>query len=133
VRNYQLKGIEGLLNKSRAPLNHPNQYPQEVIDKILEARDKTRFCALKIKSRLLKEYQIDISPKGIGYVLKREGKTRKYKRRPKKERVLKMDVKYAFKSYSNYWYFQYSVIDWLTGIAYGNIYEIHSNLESLIF
>jgi len=71
----------------------PNQYPREVIDKILEARDKTRFCALKIKSRLLKEYQIDISPKGIGYVLKREGKTRKYKRRPKKERVLKFKIK----------------------------------------
>jgi hypothetical protein len=44
-----------------------------------------------------------------------------------------MDIKYAIRSFSGYWYFQYSAIDWLTGIAYGNIYEIHSNLESLIF
>jgi len=144
VKNYQQKGLEGLLNRSRAPLNHPNQYSKEIRDKILEVRDRTRFCALKIKSRLLKEYQIDISPRGIGYLLKREGKTREYKRRPKKERILKfkiqepgeliqMDIKYALKSYSGYWYLQYSAIDWLTGIAFGDIYEIHSNLESLIF
>jgi hypothetical protein len=93
---------------------------------------------------LLKEYGIDISVRGIGYLLKREGKTRKYKRRPKKERISKfkikepgelieMDIKYAIKSYSGYWYFQYSAIDWITGIAFGNIYEIHSNLESLLF
>lgn len=144
VRNYQLRGLEGLLNQSRAPLNHPNQYSQEVVDKILEIREKTGFCALKIKQRLLKEYGINISARGIGYVLKSEGKTRKYKRRQKKERIskfkikepgelLEMDIKYAIKSYSNYWYFQYSAIDWLTGIAFGDIYEIHSNLESLIF
>jgi transposase/transcriptional regulator with XRE-family HTH domain len=144
VKKYQLKGIEGLLNQSRAPLTHPNQYSQEIINKILEIRDRTRFCALKIKQRLLKEYGIDISARGIGYVLKREGRTRKYKRRPKKERISKfkieepgelveMDIKYAIKSYSGYWYFQYSAIDWITGIAFGDIYEIHSNLESLIF
>lgn len=44
-----------------------------------------------------------------------------------------MDIKYAIKSYSGYWYFQYSAIDWITGIAFNDIYEIHSNLESLIF
>lgn len=144
VKRYQEKGLKGLLNQSRAPLTHPNKYPQEIIDKILEIRDKTGFCALKIKRRLEKEYEIDISPRGIGYVLKREGKTRKYKRRPKKERILKfkiqepgelleMDIKYAIKSFSGYWYFQYSSVDWVSGIACGDIYEIHSNLESLIF
>ena len=144
VKNYQLRGLDGLLNKSRAPKSHPNQYSKEIVEKILEIREKTGFCAQKIKQRLLKEYGIDISARGIGYVLKREGKTRKYKRRPKKERISKfkikepgelieMDIKYAIKSYSGYWYFQYSAIDWITGIAYGNIYEIHSNLESLLF
>lgn len=144
VRNYIENGPEGLLGQSRAPLSHSNQYPQDIVDKILEVRNRTRFCAKKIKRRLEKEYGIDISSRGIGYVLKREGKTRKYKRRPKKERVskfkiqepgelLEMDIKYAIKSYSGYWYFQYSAIDWLSGIAQGDIYEIRSNLESLIF
>ena len=85
VKNYQLKGLEGLLNQSRSPLTHPNQYPQDIVDKILEIRDKTKFCVLKIKFRLQKEYGIDISPRGIGYVLKREGRTKKYKERFKKE------------------------------------------------
>ncbi len=144
VKKYLEAGPEGLLDQSRAPFNHPNQYSQDIVDKILEIRDRTRFCALKIKSRLEKEYQIDISPRGIGYVLKRKGKTKKYKRKPKKERIskfkiqepgelLEMDIKYAIKSYSGYWYFQYSSIDWLSGIVCGDIYEIHSNLESLIF
>jgi len=144
VRNYQLKGLEGLLNQSRAPLTHPNQYSQEIRNKILEIRDRTKFCALKIKTRLLKECGINISPRGIGYLLEKEGRTRKYKRRPKKERIsrfkieepgelLEIDIKYAIKSFSGYWYFQYSSIDWLSGIAFGDIYEIHSNLESLIF
>lgn len=144
VKNYQERGLEGLLNQSRAPLAHPNQYSQDIVDKILEIRDKTRFCAQKIKRRLEKEYGISVSPRGIGYVLKRKGRTRKYKRRPKKERIskfkiqepgelLEMDIKYAIKSYSGYWYFQYSAIDWLTSIVFGNIYEIRSNLESLIF
>ena len=144
VKRYSEKGFEGLLDKSRAPFNHPNKYSKEIIDKILEIREKTGFCAQKIQKRLEKEYGIVVSSRGIGYVLKREGKTRKYKRRPKKERIKKsrikepgelieMDIKYALKSYAGFWYFQYSAIDLITGIACGDIYELHSNLESLIF
>jgi transposase len=58
VKKYLEAGPEGLIDKSRAPLCHPNQYSQDIVDKILEIRNKTRFCALKIKSRLENEYGI---------------------------------------------------------------------------
>ena len=44
-----------------------------------------------------------------------------------------MDVKYAFKSFADYWFYQYSAIDYMTNIVYGNIYEIQSNLEGVLF
>ena len=44
-----------------------------------------------------------------------------------------MDVKYAFKSYSGHWFYQYSGIDCFTRLAYGTIYELQSNFESVLF
>ena len=145
---YLESGLEGLIDKSRAPLSHPNEYPPETKDKIRLLRKEGRGIGPEIiRLRLLKRFGIKASRSGIAGFLKREGLVNeKISRRikNKKQRIQKckihepgekiqMDVKYAFKSYADYWYYQYSSVDYLTGIAYGIIYELQSNLEGILF
>lgn len=149
---YLKYGIEGLMDKSRAAHFHPNEYSREIKEKIslirLEALSKEkRYLGPKIIAiRLKKRYNIKISPSGIGKYLNKSGLIPEERKRrvPKKQRVKKckihepgeltqIDIKYALKSFQNSWFYQYSAVDWITGIVYGNIYEIESNLESILF
>jgi len=145
---YLEDGVEGLANQSRAPHTHPNEYPEVIKEKIKLLREEGKGIGPAIiEIRLRKRYGITASRSGIAGFLKREGlvdETKSRHRRNKKERikrckihepgeVVQMDVKYAFKSYANYWFYQYSSVDYMTGIAYGNIYEIQSNLEGVLF
>ena len=45
--NYQLKRLEGLFNKSRVSKSYPNQYSKEIVEKVLEIREKNNFYAQK--------------------------------------------------------------------------------------
>lgn len=148
---YLNYGLQGLIDKSRAAHNHPNEYTGDVKEKIKQLRtdkDNRRIPGPKtIRKRLEDRYAIGISRSGIAKFLNKEGlidqkKSRRIKN--KKERVKKckihdpgeliqLDVKYAFKSYSDYWFYQYSSVDYISGIAYGDIYEIQSNLEGILF
>lgn len=147
---YLKYGIEGLMDKSRAPHSHPNEYPDKVKEKIRELRteDSNRRTPgpRAIRARMEKRYGIKISRSGIAKFLKKEGliDVRKSRKSRKKNRIkrhkikepgelLQIDVKYAFKSYSGYWYYQYSSIDYLTNLACGNIYELQSSFESILF
>ncbi len=150
--NYLKAGIEGLQDKSKTPLNHPNEYSKEIKEKIRFLRNEglaneKRFIGEDvICERLVKRYGIQASHSGIGNFLNRDGlipETKK-RRRAKKERVKKckihepgglmqMDVKYAVKSYAGYWFYEFDAIDYVTGLVWGEIYEIQSNLESILF
>lgn len=149
---YLKEGAGGLADKSRAPHNHPNEYPEEIKAKIRELRrlgieqEKRRIGPRLIAHRLKIRYGIEIAPSGIGKLLSREGLIPEHhkRRRPKKERIksckihepgelVQLDVKYAIKSYAGYWFYEYDAIDYVTGIVYGEIYEIQSNLESIFF
>jgi transposase InsO family protein len=46
---------------------------------------------------------------------------------------VQVEFKYALKSLQNHWFYQYSAIDYLTGLVYGDIYELASNFESGLF
>ncbi|MFH1671570.1 MAG: integrase core domain-containing protein [Candidatus Portnoybacteria bacterium] len=146
--NYLKYGRDGLIPKSRAPHNHPNEYADEIKSKIKLLRKQGRgICADVIKVRLKKRHNIEASRSGIAGFLKREGlvnpklsrRIKNKKKRIKKCKIhepgqlIQFDVKYAFKSFADYWFYQYSSIDYLTGIAYGMIYEIQSNLEGILF
>lgn len=149
---YLENGIEGLKDQSRAPHSHPNKYSEGIKDAIRSLRkealrEEKRYLNPKIiRLRLKKRFGITASASGIGKFLSDDGLIpEKRKRRiPKKERIKKckihepgevaqMDVKYAFLSHSGYWFYQYSAIDYLTDIAYADIYEIQSNLEGVLF
>jgi len=145
---YLESGIRGLIDKSRAPLSHPNEYPEEIKDRIRLLRKEGKGIGPEIiRLRLFKRFGIEASRSGIAGFLKRDGLVDEkisQRIRNKKERIQKcrihepgemiqMDVKYAFRSYADYWYYQYSAVDYLTGIAYGIIYELQSNLEGVLF
>ncbi len=149
-RRYIRFGLIGLMDKSKAAHNHPNKYSDEIKDKIQLLRteeNNRRIPGPKtIKKRLETRYNIKISRSGIAKFLNKNNLIQedKRKRLPKKERIKKcrvhepgelaqLDIKYAVKSFQNSWFYQYSVIDYITNIAYGNIYEIESNLESVLF
>ena len=42
-------------------------------------------------------------------------------------------MKYAVKSYAGHWFYEYDCIDMVTGVVYGEIYELQSNFESILF
>jgi transposase len=150
-KNYLGKGIEGLLDKSKAPHTHPNEYSDEIKERIKELRlekDNRRIPGPKtIRTRLKNRCGIVISRSGIAGFLCREGlinqiisrRIKNKKERIKKCRIhepgemIQLDVKYAFKSFANSWFYQYSTIDYVSGAAYGSIYEIQSNLEGVLF
>ena len=152
VKNYQKMGLDGLRDQSRAPKNHPNEYPDEVKDAIRYIRaealkDEKRYLGPKvIACRLEKQFGLTVSHSGVGKFLNADGliPAQHKRRRPKKERVkrcrihdpgelLQLDVKYAVKSYAGHWFYEYDCIDMVTGVVYGEIYELQSNFESILF
>lgn len=149
---YLERGVDGLTDKSRAPHKHPNEYSEEIKTKIRELRhvgverEKRYLGPRLLAHRLRTRYGIEVSPSGIGKFLHKEKLIPEHnkRRRPKKERIksckihepgelMQMDVKYAIKSYAGYWYYEFDAIDYVIGVVYGEIYEIQSNLESVLF
>lgn len=53
IGNYETKGIEGLLERSKAPRNHPNRTDQKIVDKILELKGSHKRWGAKKLHRLL--------------------------------------------------------------------------------
>lgn len=150
-REYLKHGLAGLIDKSKAAHTHPNEYPDDIKDKIkqlrLEKKNRRIPGPITIKQRLEERYDIKISRSGIAGFLNRQGLTDKKassRIKNKKQRVKKykihdpgelaqLDIKFALKSYNNHWFYQYSAIDYITDIACGEIYELMSNFESMIF
>jgi len=152
VSSWKKKGNPGLLNQSRAPKTHPNQYGEKIKQAIRSLRaegltkEKRHIGERVIAHRLKERYGIIVSHSGIGKFLQGDGlisETGK-RRLPKKERVKKcrihepgelmqMDVKYAVKSFADHWFYQYDAIDYVSGIVLGEIYPLQSNYEAVTF
>lgn len=148
---YQESGEQGLLETSRAPRVHPNEYPEATKAAICFlrneglAKEKRHLGERIIAHRLKERFGIIASHSGIGKFMRSSGLIPpQKKRRPKKDRaqhcrihepgeLLQMDVKYAVKNIAGYWFYQYDAIDYITGIVFGNIYPIQSNYESVKF
>ncbi len=148
LERYKKYGELGLVDLSRAPRTHPNEYSGEIKERIKLLRKEGKGIGPDIiKLRFRKRFSFEISRSGIAKFLNKEGLVNeKLSRRikNKKERIKKcrihepgelaqIDIKYAVKSFANHWFYQYSAIDYLTGLAYGNIYELESNFESILF
>jgi transposase-like protein len=47
IRNFEKHGIEGLLEKSKAPRTHPNKTKKEIEDKVVELKGRIREVGSK--------------------------------------------------------------------------------------
>lgn len=63
IQQYERYGIEGLLERTKAPINHPNKTSDPVIKKILLLKDKhTKWGAKKIRILLFNDFTGDEIP-----------------------------------------------------------------------
>ncbi len=138
------KGLSGLVNQSRRPYHHPEEYSRQVKELIYEIRKKYQIGPDKIRLKLIKYYDITLSVSGIAKELKRSGliKNKSKKRKNscscfKKQiylpgDVIQADVKFVFKSRSSQ-LFQFSAIDLATCLANSSIVESAGNYEAINF
>lgn len=141
VASFRKYGIKGLIPKSRRPNHHPNEYPEELIQKIRELRLKTHLGP-DVLTILLKKEGIKASHSGIGKLLKKEGLSRKKRRIQKKEKwlpkttipgeLVEIDVIYVRKFKGN-WLYQYTAIDFCTRWKYSWVTPEQSNRTAVLF
>lgn len=130
-REYSIRGLEGLKEKSRAHHSHPQTASPEIVWKIRALRSRTNFCAAKIKLRLEKEGVV-LSVRGIHRVLKREGMVRTRRRFPHKDiwmpkttfpgELVEIDVAFMRK-YKGKWLYQFTAVDSCSRWRFLKIYE----------
>lgn len=84
---YKKHGEDGLMPKSTRPKSQPNETPIRIKERIIELRNETKLCALKLNYKLIKE-NISIHDRTIGKIIKTEGLVRKYRIRKLKYKAL---------------------------------------------
>jgi transposase len=123
VSAYKRGGIEALQPQSTEPKTHKKETSIELKERVIALRKETGLCALKLPWRLKKQ-GVDIHPRTIGKILKKEGLVRKYRTKKVKYKylrakrksgeLLEMDVKYVPGAIVGLKYYQYTVIDTAT-------------------
>src|SRR3990167_3047427 len=89
LADYKESGMAELENKSRRPKSNPKETPIIIKERVIELREKTKKCALKMKWQLEKE-NIFLHENTIHKIIKTEGLTRKYRLRKLKYKYLKI-------------------------------------------
>jgi transposase len=142
LRQYRKNGIDGLEPKSTEPKTYENETPIWIKERIVDIRNKTNKCALKIHWQLKKE-GVHIHERTIGKILKKEGLVRKYRIKKIKYKYIKaerqpgelveIDVKYVPGRVSNQRYYQYTAIDTASRWRYLSVYDEQSSYHSILF
>jgi putative transposase len=89
LSRYEQGGVEGLRDRSRAPLHHPNELPGEIEDLVIAMRGKhPSWGAPKIRGRMALDHAEMLLPaeSTIGDILKRNGLTVTGRRKRPKSR-----------------------------------------------
>lgn len=143
-QKLQRQGLTGLANSSTKPVHHPKEYSSYLKFLISDLRNHYLEGPDKIKLKLRKYYDIDISVSGIAKELTRSGLVMSRKKRRKnfchhwrKKQYLpgdkiQMDPKFVFKSRASQ-LFQFSAIDLDTCVVFANIYDNTGNSEAIRF
>lgn len=139
---YKKHGKRGLMPKSTRPKTHPKETPIWMKEKVLEVRNRTKKCALKIHWQLEKE-GFSIHERTIGKILKAEGVVKKYRVKRVKYKYIKatlqpgelveIDVKYVPKHIDGKRYFQYTAIDCASRWRHLQTYDEQTSFHSILF
>ena len=142
LSNYRKYGEKGLEPKSTRPKSNPKETPIRIKQRIIQLRKETKLGALKLHWRLKKE-GIDIHPRTIGKILKKEGLTRKYRTRKIKYKyvqallrpgeLVEIDVKYVPQRIKGKRYYQFTAIDSATRWRYLEVFDDISTFNALRF
>lgn len=86
---YEDEGLDGLKDRSSAPMHCPNATSPEVIARIVHLRRQYHFGPLKISMYLQRYHDVEISHSGVWRILKRRDLNRlpapqRYKRHPQR-------------------------------------------------
>ncbi len=146
---YLGNGLLGLLDKSRAPHSHANEFSEDTKNKIrllrLEKNNRRVIGPKTIKARLEKRFNIQVSRSGIAKFLNKNGFVQSKKRRTINKNkclvnhanlpgeLVQIDIKYAVRLAKYQWLYQFGGIDVFTRIKYGYIYEYSGNYEAVQF
>jgi len=140
VATYKRGGIEALEPQSTEPKTQQNETNIELKERVITLRKETGLCALKLHWRLKKQ-GIDIHPRTIGKILKKEGLVRKYRTKKVKYKYLKaerkpgelmeMDVKYVPGAIQGLRYYQYTVIDTATRWRHLEVFDEQSTFHAI--
>ena len=145
---YRLHGEVGLINSRPVPKSHPNQTPDEVVEKVLHLRRKYHLGPIRIVWYLERYHGITISDAGVYRILCRNGlnrlprgtrlrkvHTKRYNKQVPGHHI-QMDVKFLTfrrKQGQKVKRFRFTAIDDATRIRALKIYERHTQASAIDF
>lgn len=139
---YKAGGEEALEPRSTEPKAQPRETSIRIKERIIEIRNDTKKCALKIHWQLQKE-GTEIDERTIGKILKKEGLVRKYRVRKitykyikavrKPGELVEIDVKYVPGKVADRRYYQYTAIDTSSRWRYLKVYDEQTSYHSILF
>lgn len=142
LARYKELGFAGLLDKSTRPNRSPNKTDPEIIREILKIRDEDKLGGRKIFWRL-REENIRIGERTVNYILKREGRTRVYRKSREyivhhkhnylPGEMVEIDIKYGIHFGFDRWWYQYSAIDLASKWRFLKGYQNQENDYTLDF
>jgi transposase InsO family protein len=142
LRLYRKFGLDGLQPKSTRPKSHPNETPIHIKEKVLEFRQKSNKCALKLENDL-QLAGMNVKCRTIGKIIKNEGLTRRYRTRKLKCKYLKVplqpgelveiDIKYVPGEIEGKQYYQFTAIDCASRWRYLEIFDDMSSYSAVTF
>ncbi|MCX6713976.1 MAG: integrase core domain-containing protein [Candidatus Vogelbacteria bacterium] len=92
LAEYRKHGEAGLEPKSTEPKTQPKETAIKLKEEVVRLRKRTKLCALKLHWRLKKQ-GINLHPRTIGKILKKEGLVRKYRVKKIKYKYIKAERK----------------------------------------
>ncbi len=147
-KRYELYGIEGLKRRKPIAHHHPNQIPQEVIDKVIELRTNYQLGPIRISWYLERYHDINVSESSVYRILRRKGlnrlpktasrrtvHTKRYAKKVPGHHV-QVDVKFAHltDSFGNkVRRYQFTAIDDATRIRALKMYKKHNQSSAIDF
>jgi transposase InsO family protein len=139
---YRKFGLDWLQPKSTRPKSHPNETPIHIKEKVLEFRQKSNKCALKLENDL-QLAGMNVKCRTIGKIIKNEGLTRRYRTRKLKCKYLKVplqpgelveiDIKYVPSEIEGKQYYQFTAIDCASRWRYLEIFDDMSSYSAVTF
>ena len=123
------KTLKSLMDEPKTPNAHPNDPDEETVSLVIQLRLGMMYGENNLSNVLLRDYDVNLSHKGVNAILRRAGLLEKHKRRIRKHKrldtypykpgeVTQLDVKHWRTNG-----FQYDMIDCCTRIKFKYVFE----------